>query len=294
MDFSGLRGKNIFISGFAKNCGKTTFLKFLLTQIVGRKAYFSIGMDGEKIDEIYSNLKPRIKASTGDLFLYNPFFSSPDASVKIINSYESGHLMLAETMRGGFVEIHGPSGNHKLEEIVSDLRKAGAETVIIDGAFDRLTQVASIPGAEVFYVCHVSLENLNEIANRISLLFSLSNIPSIKENISHFDFNSSLPELKGKDFFLPGAFTYKKASDIPREAENIILEDLTKVFVDYNYLQALRKEKKIYFVTRIGLTAFVVNLYNIDREAFEEKLKEKDVLNKIIYNPYEHQPLRRT
>jgi len=266
----------------------------LLTQIVGRRAYFSIGIDGEKTDEIYSNLKPRIKASAGDFFLYNPFFSSPKASIKIINSYENGHLVLAETIRSGFVEIHGPSGNYKLEEIVSDLRKFGAETVIVDGAFDRLTQVAAVPRAKVFYVCHVSKENLNETAMRISLLFSLSKTPCIKENISYFDFTSSSPILKREIFFLPGALTFNKANNIPKEAKKVILEDLTKVFVDYNYWEALKKEKEIYFATSIGLTAFVVNLYNIGREAFEERLKDKEILTRMIYNPYEHQPLRRT
>lgn len=294
MDFRRLKGKTIFISGFGKNCGKTAFLNLLLSRISGRRAYFSVGVDGEKNDGLSGAIKPRIKSLKGDIFIYSPDIASTPAGVKIINSYENGRIFAAETLRGGFVEISGPSGNHKISGIVSDLREAGAETVIVDGAFDRLTQVSSVPSSQIFYVCRVSPENLNETADRISLLFSLAASPCIKENMPFFSYPDREPQLKGGNLFFPGAFTNEKAASLPREADKIFLEDITKVFLDYKRWKELKKEKKIYFAARIELTAFVVNLYNIHREVFEQKLEEKKVLEKVIYNPYEYFPLRRT
>lgn len=293
MDYSRLKGKTVFISGFGKNCGKTTFLNFLLSQISGRRAYFSVGVDGEKNDGLSGALKPRIKSNKGDIFIYRPDLSSPSAGIKIINSYENGRIFAAKTVRSGFVEISGPSGNYKISDTVSDLRDAGAETVIVDGAFDRLTQVSSVPASQIFYVCRVSPENLNETAERISLLFSMSSSPCIKENMPFFSSPDSEPQLKGGNLFFPGAFTNEKAASLPKEADKIFLEDITKVFLDYKKWKELKREKKIYFAARIDLTAFVVNLYNIHREVFEQKLEEKKVLEKLIYNPYEYFPLRR-
>ncbi len=287
MDFSGINGKNIFIAGFGKNCGKTTFLNFLLSRIEGRRACFSIGVDGEKKDSFSGTAKPAIKLMPGDMFLYNREFSAPVIASKITGSYENGRIIAAEALRPGFAEIHGPSGNQKITEIISDFRLAGADTVIIDGALDRITQAASISKAKLFYVCRPSPDTLKETCLKLKLLTAMSSTGLFKYD-SVFSENGEMKNgLEGENFYLPNALTADRAENIPKEARNVVLSDMTKVFLDLKGWERLNLSKKVFFALNIRLEAFIVNLYNVSKAEFESEAG-KEVLRRTVYNPYEH------
>lgn len=287
MDFSSLKGKDVFICGFGKNCGKTTFLNFLLSNVNGKRACFSIGVDGEKKDSFSKIPKPAIKLMAGDMFLYNREFSSPAISSKIIGSYENGRIIAAEAMRGGFVEICGPSGNQKIQEIAGDFRQAGADTVIIDGAIDRITQAQTISEATLFYVCKVCPDNLEEICLKLKLLVAMSKTKLFKDDLVFLANGEMKKNLEGENLYLPNALTADKLENIPKQVKNIVLSDMTKVFLSLRQWEKLNLSKKVFFASRINLEAFVVNLYNVSKSEFESQAG-KEVLKKTIYNPYEH------
>lgn len=290
MNFSDLKYKTVFITGFQKNCGKTTILNYLIQNISDfRKAYFSIGMETGKQDSIFSNLKPTVYAREKDIIISDNSYFFSDSQCKIINSYNNGRVLMLEVLRAGYVPLIGIGENFRISEIITDIKKRQCQTIFIDGSYDRITQVSAISNSYFIYVARVEPENLNSIVNKINLLYSMSKTPVISENISVFEKMSGDFLKNNNSIFIKGAITSSKIEKAEiGEIKNIFFEDFTKIFLDYNFWQKLNSNKKIYFCSKFNLFGFVINLYNISRKDFELQFQNKEVLKFLIYNPYEY------
>ncbi|PIS46437.1 MAG: hypothetical protein COT17_08585 [Elusimicrobia bacterium CG08_land_8_20_14_0_20_51_18] len=293
MIFNSIKGKTVFITGSRKNCGKTTLLNYILRAVrPGNPAYLSIGLDGEKKDRFAGNLKPHIAASENDIVLTNSeSLKDTDASFKLLNVYNFTNSrcrpVLVRIMRPGRMEISGPGENSRLELIFSDMRKAGAETILVDGAFDRITQIAAGEDRNFFYVAGVEPENLISASASVSLIYSMSRTPVIKENRKVFGQIKEDFVCHGETLFLKGAVTSSKLEGIGKTIKCLVFEDLTKIFLDYSQWKALNRKYKVFFASKINLISFIVNLYNISRKDFENCVAEKEALKLFVYNPYE-------
>jgi hypothetical protein len=87
--------------------------------------------------------------------------------------------------------------------------------------------------------------------------------------------------------FIKGAVSDLKLKKIS-EMKKVFIQDFTKVFIDYNRWNNLINEKKVFFSATSKLLGFVINLYNISKENFEKRLKDKEILKYLVYNPYEY------
>ncbi|MEW5951609.1 MAG: hypothetical protein AB1637_06950 [Elusimicrobiota bacterium] len=292
-DFSLLKGKTVVISGFGKNCGKTSFLNYLLSKIKGERGLLSAGTDGEDFDSLSGESKPKIKVFPGDIFICDSRFSIPSVAPKILDTFENGRLVMIKAQREGFIKTAGPYGNHKFGDMIKSLLENGAQTVLIDGALDRITQAAETNNCELFYVARPSPQSLKETVSKLKLLSALSEAPCLDKNKYFFKEERNEPEIIGGTLFFPKALTSQKAEKIPKEAKKIVLEDLTKVFLDLSQWERFSLSKEIFFAKKIKLNAFIVNLYNISRKEFEKEAGSK-VLAKTLYNPYEYSSFRGT
>ncbi|OGR52324.1 MAG: hypothetical protein A2049_01295 [Elusimicrobia bacterium GWA2_62_23] len=284
MDFvKGLRDRTVFIVGSRKNAGKTTFLNYALSRLRGETPVgaLSVGVDGEARDQVFGSPKPQVKAERGDLLLCaETALKGADLHAEILNVYPFrtaiGRPVLLRALRPGKAEISGPENNEQLGEILSDMRRHGARTVLVDGAVDRITQVASGGKAAFVYVAKVEPENLDSSAAGIKLVWSASGVPLCRAG-------EKLPE---PVFIIDGALTAGRIPGKDVKRGTLIMEDLTKVFLTWQQWTELRTRFELRFGAKPDLAAFVVNLCNVSRQDFEKKLGSPELAGRIIYNPY--------
>lgn len=272
------KGKEvIFITGNEKNSGKTTFLNYLIKTDYSNKKTFcaSVGYDGETTDELYGNIKPAVHIKKGDFALTNSvFLNSFDFDYEIIDvvplSAMGGSPVIIKAKRDGYVKIVGLSSNYALSEIVSKMQNY-VEAVLVDGAVDRITQVA-VSAGNVYFVFRITLHNLRESVEKIKLLYSIFSYKKCNLN-------------KAKNiFYLDGALTLSKIAEIPDKTDILLIEDFTKVFLNLSQWNNLVKRYNVCFNKYYNLRGFVLNLYDLSEKEFEKNFVNEKKF--FIYNPY--------
>jgi len=284
MDFvKGLKDRTVFIVGSKKNAGKTTFLNYALNRLRGSAPVgaLSVGVDGEAQDQVFGNPKPQIRAERGDLLLCaETALAAADLHYEILNVYPFrtaiGRPVLLRALRPGRAEISGPENNEQLREILSDMRRHGAGTVLVDGAVDRITQVAAGGKAAFVYVARVEPENLDSSAAAIRLVWSAAAVPLCRAG-------EKLPD---PVIIIDGALTPGRLPGKDVKGGTLVIEDLTKIFLSWAQWSELKNRFELRFGAKPDLAAFIVNLCNVSRPDFEKKLALPALAERIIYNPY--------
>ena len=285
MDFiEGLKDRTVFIVGSKKNSGKTTFMNYAMSRLRGGASMgaLSVGVDGECRDLVFGNPKPQVRAERGDMLLCaETALKSADLHCEILNVYPFrtaiGRPVLLRALRPGRAEISGPENNSQLAEVLTDMRRHGAGTVFVDGAVDRITQVAAGGRAAFVYVAKVEPENLDSSAAAIKLVWAASSTPVWREG----------GKCPGPVIRVPGALTPGKAPPKEIKGGTLVIEDPTKIFLTWAQWQELKGRFELRFLAKPDLAAFVVNLFNVTRGDFERKLGVPELAERITYNPYE-------
>jgi len=282
-----LVNKTTFLVGNKKNAGKTTFLNYALKQIreVVRPAFFTIGIDGETSDLIFETPKPKVFTDTGDFVVTSDLMiKKSDASFEIIHVFPYktvlGRILLAKTIRSGNIELVGSEDNKQLAEIVDYLKnEENINTIIIDGAASRTTQVASIKNSYFFHINKLDQKTINSDINRMKTI-SLTN---------QFKQIDDINDLENKTVFeIKGALTETKLSQIPEKCDILLIDDFTKIFLDFSQVTALTRKLEITYKIKYKLVAFVVILKDILKDNFVEILENHNIEETILFNPYEH------
>jgi len=269
-----------FITGSKKNAGKTTFLNYLVNsrREKAKPAYLSIGIDGESRDQVFDTPKPRIYAMAGDLVVSTTELLSANlGDLEFLHVFDFttclGRLVVARIQRDCYIELAGPDNNKQLNEILNYLNsECEVDEVYIDGAVNRVTQVASVQNASFYHVSSIDPRNL------------ASSVSEIKKLKLLFDLARKTPP--ENCCFIEGAFTANKLKQLAAENKKLLLTDFSKVFLTYNELSIMLQDGfEIYFKNSYKLKAFVVNLFDVSEEDFLDKIKdiEKDL---IVFNPY--------
>ena len=294
-----LKDKTTFIVGSGKNAGKTSFLNYALDSLRPETgvAYLSVGVDGERTDAVFGHPKPQIHAVRGDLLITAETALPPsEASLEILNVYPAqtalGRLVLLRTLREGRVELIGPENNTRLREILSDLEKHKAATILVDGAVDRITQAASHRKAHLVHVAKVEPENLQSALDTMKLIYSASKIPQYSACAGAYDCERLFPAegpailRQGDRALVRGAVTRTKLAGLLKTDKEVIFEDLTKLFITYAEWAGLEKKHSVYFALKLDLSVFIVNLYNVSKDDFLRKLDNPELETRLLFNPY--------
>ena len=284
MDFiKGLKDRTVFIVGSKKNAGKTTFLNYAMSRLRGTSALgaLSVGVDGESADLVFGTPKPQLKAEKGDILLSSEAaLAAADLHCEILNVYPFrtaiGRPVLVRALRPGRAEISGPENNSQLAEVLADMRRHGASTIFVDGAVDRITQVAAAGRACFVYVARVEPENLDSGAAALRLLWDASAVPLCRSG----------EKLQEPVMIIDGALTPGRLPGKEARKGTLVLEDFTKVFLGWQQWAELRSRFELRFSCRPEPAAFVVNLFNVSRADFEKKLAAPALAGRLVYNPY--------
>ncbi len=281
---AALKHRVTFIAGNRKNAGKTTFLNCVLGPLRAKDpvAYLTVGIDGEKQDLVSGQVKPQVMARPGDTLLTaQAALARTDGLYEIrqVFPYRTvlGRLVLAVMRRDGFVELVGPETNRQVTTVLQYIQKQeGIHTILIDGAVNRLTQIATIPNAGYVYVVRAGRRNLEQTISEMKRLFALDAL---------LQREGPCPE---NCFQVHGALTERKLRDLPETCDEILVQDFTKVFLSHRQIAHLQERCRLFFRDRLPLRFFVVNLFDLDRETVLDQIKDKQLRERIVFNPYEN------
>lgn len=274
-----------FILGSEKHAGKTTLLNYLVRSLRGKwpLAYMSVGLDGESGDAVSGAPKPRVVAAEGDwLVTARQALDRSDLAAEIHEVFPSvtilGPSVLARVVRGGSVELVGPGTNTQLARVLEYVvSEAGIETVLVDGAINRVTQVAASSRGAYLYVLRVDRSNVARVVDTMRRLFRLQNAALATDDVLADETTR----------VVDGALTSEKAQGLDASCRTIVVEDFSRVFLSHAELIALERRVQLRVLARIEFHAFVVNLHDVARRDFADMLGDPALAEKVVFNPYQ-------
>jgi len=276
-----LDGKITFVIGNSKGAGKTTFLNFASRCVrpLSSPVLATVGVDGEKYDTVFSTPKPCILTEAGDYIITtDKMLKSSEGHYQILEVFPFrtvlGRLLLAKTIRKGHIELVGPENNEQLSDILNYVKQEkGLNTILIDGSINRLTQVSTLSDSSFIYVAKITKDNLN---SSIEKMRSIHLLNSIKKNDKKIHENN---------IYFNGALTKNKMINLDLGNSDLILEDFTRIFLDYSEIKKIMDKNTIYFKTVFNLQCFIVTLIDVNVSDFEKKLDDS-IRKVVVYNPY--------
>jgi hypothetical protein len=213
--------------GLAKNVGKTTALVAALSCLheTGlRVGATSAGRDGEAFDAITGERKPRFHLRTGQLVASaESTFAAGAAQAQLVRrlpfATRFGAIELRRMVRDGDVEVIGPVTSSQLSDTAAALEGAGAQLVLVDGAFGRRAFAsARVSDGVVLSVGLAAGASLDSVLERARSAVALIRLP---------------PPPPGRPArFLEGALTDARVSqELLRAGECLVAEDFASVFL---------------------------------------------------------------
>ncbi len=283
-------GRVTFITGPGKACGKTSLLVRalgLLREAGERPAFLGTGFDGapalqdRAAPQGGAGSSPRIACRSGEVFVSaERFLRQADCESEILEALPGstalGRLAVARARRDGHVVLVGSERNELAAHAISLIRgELWARTVLVDGALNRITQVSAFAGARFVYAARVGPGDLGRHAKAMRRLWTLTGLPLAG------------PLLPQPVHQVDGPLTAESLAAVPETARSLVVDDLTKVFLDGGALRALLRERCLAVRGRVEFGGFVVVLRDLGRSDFEKALGDEEAASHIVYNPYE-------
>lgn len=281
----------------------------------------SIGLDGEEIDQVTFQEKPRIFAKKGFLIAsaketLNSFEAEYDILEETKISTPIGNVIILKITKPGNVLVAGPSIISDMMELIKLIEKYGPEKILIDGAFFRHS-TAKLSQATILVIgANLSATIVNVVNNaRIAIKkfklpeFENKNILSEKTNICIIQDNGNLKELEYKSLlgkvkgiftedlknakyvFFPRALTNDFAKELViRRKEfhfDIIVNSPVNIQLDEKNLDNIFKiNSRIFVIDSVNLIAVCYNPtsprgYRFQDQVFKEKLSKLTELDVI-------------
>ena len=295
-----LQCRTLSITGMAKNTGKTVALNYLLNQLKALHkviAVTSIGIDGEKTDQVTQTEKPEIELYEGTLFVTSEYhYRQRQLLSEIIDlsdeSTSLGRLVTARVLQAGKVILSGPATTGGVRRVLDRMGEYGVDLTIVDGALSRKSHAApTVTDGLILSTGAAIAPDLNTIVKKTSELHDLMQLPAYETdkadellqvengifaledgNPVSLSIPSSLLSDKyktelfahGNQLFISGILTDMMLNFLKMQPEAkgcaVVVKDFTKIFVTPMTLRLFQsKGGKLYVLKRPNLIAVTVN-----------------------------------
>ena len=296
-------GRVSFITGPGRATGKTSLLNaaLALLRAAGEKpAFLGVGFDGAAKGQGAEGASEArqlrggggIRVEAGELFVSAEAWIGgsslrPEVLALLPGRSALGRLALARAGRAGTVVLVGPDSNEVVAEAVRIAREeAGARSVLVDGAFNRLTQVARIPEARFYSSVRMDAAGLAQAARGMRVLARLALLPRWSRE-GRGDGEYSIPN---NSISVSGPLTGSVLAGLPAGGGAIIVEDFTKVFLDEAELSAVLRNRDLLVERRVDFGGFVLVLHGLETPRVIEALGPDFPEGLLIENPYDAVP----
>jgi len=252
----------------------------------------------------------KLRVEAGELFASTASWlegcgAAPEILGLLSGSGAFGKLALARARRRGDVVLVGPDSNEATAEAVALMREAGAASVLVDGAFGRLTQVASIEGARFFSSMIVDRGNLATTMASMRRLTALAALP-LNEDVArpaavegdsrmgNATTTKGLPVAETGEsgaeagtLIIDGPLTAAAMGMLPERPIVLVVNDFTKVFLEEAALRALLSRHVLAVKRRIEFAGFVVARRGVATEELEDLALSFGGERLLFASPYE-------
>ncbi len=214
--------RSIFVVGIGRDVGKTTALRAIYnaTCAQGRPpGLASIGREGDAMTN-ENRPKPRLWLQPHTVFVTarGSLPRTPAAEILKFSRLPSpaGALLFARCAASGLYELVGPPTASGVREIVDELCSL-RETVIVDGAVDRVASLAGSDGAVIVACGAAAATTMEEAVDATAALVARLRVPAL---------DSQAPAIQ-----LPGALTAARAAEFiaAGETRQIVVRDPTRI-----------------------------------------------------------------
>ena len=276
IDVAALHGQTTFVTGSSRGSGKTTFLNYLAGRLRphGPLCLASIGAEEAGAAGLPQGARmgPRIFVDSGDLVVtaYKALAGSAGL-FRIIDEMGTatsfGRIVCAEVLRGTSLAMIGPMTHKQLADLLGRCQAdQGERTLLIDGSFNRLTQVAALLDCGFIEVIKVD----GAAAKRRLEFLSLT------ERLAVWD------DGQGAAHHVDGALTSDRLAGISSDKRAIVVEDFTKIFLEPSAMARL----PLMVRRRIPLKGVVVHPYGISRACLQSMMAASGLGEKIVVSPF--------
>lgn len=297
-----LKYKSISFVGTEKNTGKTETLNYVLTRLCSfsniNVGLTSIGIDGEKIDQITKTSKPKITIHPRTIFVTSEQLYPHKEIVSNILSLSNrstalGRLIYAQAISSGEVLLAGASNTIWLKEVIEKIKLFGTDIVLVDGALSRMSLGSpSITDAMILSTGAALSVNMKTLVRKTSFIYRMTQLEQIEREIAlklldiengiyAIDEKGSIINLEipsilmidnykdklftfGTRLFVSGIITDKliqfiRAQNNVKDIE-IIIKDFTRVFCTIENIDSyFQKGGKLKVAQSTNLIAITVN-----------------------------------
>ncbi len=215
--------RSIFVVGIGRDVGKTTALRAIYTAACAagrRPGLASIGRESDAIVTDEDRPKPRLWLQPQTVFVTarGSLPRTPAVEILKLSRLQSpaGALLFARCATSAFYELVGPPTASGVGEIVDELCSL-SETVIVDGAVDRVASLAGSDGAVIVACGAAAATTVEEAVDEITALVARLRVPPL--------------DLLAPAIRLPGALTAAQGAAFiaARETRQIVVRDPTQI-----------------------------------------------------------------
>ena len=284
----------------AKNTGKTVCLNYVLEQLqhTGKVvAVTSIGLDGEKTDQVSQTEKPEIELSEGMYFVTSEYHYRQRQLLSEVCQISDertslGRLVTARVLQRGKVILTGPASTARVSTLIRQMAELGVDLTIVDGALSRKSPASPAVTEGLILATGAAIApDLASIVGKTRFVYQLTQLPEYEspltetmmwaepgicavEDSALFPLPIASPLLftkckdklfsHGHTLFVSGIVTdnmleYLRMQPDVREI-CLIVKDFTKIFVSPIVLGGyLQKGGRLMVVKRPELLAICIN-----------------------------------
>lgn len=291
--------KSLAIVGLEKNTGKTECLNYILNRIKPQAEKFaitSIGIDGEKNDQVTQTEKPEIELPKGITFITSEKHYRERTLLSEIIDLDNqqtalGRLITAKVKAEGKILLSGPATTYQLKKNIENIQWFGVKTTIVDGALSRLSLASpAVTDALILATGAAVSTNIPKLISITAFAHKLIQTPPVEfelmkklEKIQNglwaIDDNGEIFDLKipsvfllekykqnifnhGNRIYVAGAVSDNLLNFFRIQKQNIelIIRDFTKVFASQSAFDMfVKKGGKIKSVFSSKLLALTIN-----------------------------------
>ena len=282
----------VSIVGMEKNTGKTVVLNHLINGLSNESditAITSVGLEGERYDQVYLTEKPEITLRRGNLFATSEkdFRSRQFPAVVLdVRDFRSplGRTVFAKALSDGKVIVSGPSIVDYLSQTVKLLREFGARRVFVDSSTSRLSPGSPAVADAIILATGAALSvSPVELVRRTIHKVKIITLPSVEKKTgnrmevlgngvwivdgsdtkllaaSSFSLEPGL-DLSGRTVYVNGSLTSMTLRKLTVPGVRLVVRDFSRIFVDEESLRSFEKVGgSINVIRRVRLLAVTIN-----------------------------------
>lgn len=256
-----LHYKSCSVVGLEKNTGKTVCLNYLLQHLpqTTRVAVTSIGLDGERRDQVTGTHKPEITLRRDTLFATSEKHYRQRRLVSELTDITDiptalGRLITARVLIEGQVILSGAPSTADLRRWMDSVENK-VDLILVDGALSRMSLASpAISQSMILATGAAYSANIDTLVRKTKYLVSLIQLPLYQETAHHDE--EQLIRIHGA---VTDRVLEQILNDPSARSKELVIQDFTRVFADEMLWHRFTRQHAVSQMQRSQLLAITVN-----------------------------------